>query len=154
MLYSMRDSCLACETVDSMTALVEFLANEVQQSSLRAVEAKTGVSRGALEKILNGTTKRIDVETLQRIANAYHLRLWQVMHMAGIDLELPQTPTERANRLAAVVEQSPVFASLVDQLQELYQTDPDFVDGVLLSMEAMLRQHRKTIDELDQASDK
>ena len=120
--------------------LAEFLDAEVKKSSYRDVETKTGVSRGALENIINKTNKDLPtIETLTRIAQAYDRKLWEVVQMV-VELELPQTPTERGERMAAIVDRQPALAGLVDRLQALYDSKPDFVDGMILAIEAMERQ--------------
>lgn len=120
--------------------LATFLDREVKRTSYRDVEQRTGVSRGALENIINKTNKDLPtIETLTRIAQAYDRKLWEVVQMV-VELELPQTPTERGQRMAAIVDRQPALAGLVDRLQALYDSKPDFVDGMILAIEAMERQ--------------
>ena len=80
----------------SMEDLADFLRREVERTSYRDVELKTKVSRGALENIIRKTNKDLPtIETLTRIAKAYDRKLWEVVQSV-VDLELPQSPTERA----------------------------------------------------------
>lgn len=119
--------------------LAEFLDQEVKQTSYRDVEAKTGVSRGALENIIKRTnTEPPGLETLTRISVAYNRPLWEVVQMV-VDLELPQTPTELGERMAAIVERHPTLARHIARLQRLADTNPDFVQGVILAIEAVDR---------------
>lgn len=124
-----------------MSDLADFLAEKLESSSYRDLEAKTGVSKGALENIIKRQITRLpELETLQRIAAAYEKPLWEVVQMAGADLELPQTATERSQRLEMLVSQVPRLEQLVIRLQALRDTDPDFVDGMILGLEASLNQ--------------
>lgn len=117
--------------------LAEFLRAEVERTSYREVEGKTGVSRGSLENLIKRqNTDLPTIETLVRIANAYKRPLWEVVQMT-VDLELPQSPTERGQRMAAIVERQPALAGLVDRLQDLYDKNPDFVNGMMLAIEAL-----------------
>lgn len=135
-----KDNSTMSRTFYSMESLSEFLRREVERTSYREVETKTKVSRGALENIIRKTNKDLPtIETLTRIAQAYDRKLWEVVQSV-VDLELPQTPTERGQRMAAIVDRQPALAGLVDRLQALYDTKPDFVDGMLLAIEAMERQ--------------
>ncbi len=133
---------LTYRTEGAMTALADFLAYELAQSSYRALEAKIGVSRGALENLINKTNTELPkLETLQRIADAYGKPMWEVVQMAGVELDLPKTPNERAQRMAQIVDQLPALESIINDLRRLSATAPDFVDGMLIGLEAMLRTH-------------
>lgn len=91
----------------SMEDLADFLRREVERTSYRDVELKTKVSRGALENIIRKTNKDLPtIETLTRIAKAYDRKLWEVVQSV-VDLELPQSPTERGQRMAAIVDRQP-----------------------------------------------
>lgn len=117
--------------------LAAFLEAEVKRTSYRDVESKTGVSRGALENLIKKTnTDFPTIETLARIATAYDRKLWEVVQMV-VDLDLPQSSTERGQRMAAIVERQPALAGLVDRLQDLYDKNPDFVNGMILAIEAI-----------------
>ena len=128
----------------AMANLAEFLEAEQKKLGYRELEEKAKVSRGALEKIIKGYNKQLpEIETLQRIAEAYDLKLWEVVEMAGVNLDLPQTPSERARRLAALIESRPILLPFVERLLDMSLTDPDFVSGMLVSMEVTLAQRGK-----------
>lgn len=119
--------------------LADFLAAKLAQSNYRDMEALTHVSRGSLESIIKRQNTRMpNIETLTRLAQAYHKPLWEVMRLAGVDLDLPQTATEAAQRLAALVVQVPELESVVRRLQKRYDADPDYVKGILIALEASL----------------
>lgn len=123
-----------------MSDLADFLAKRRKQSSYRKLQDFTGVSRSALEDIIKRTGGLPEIATLQKLAAAYKKPLWEIAQMAGIDLELPKTPTERVQRLEVLVSQVPRFERTVLRLKKLYDTDPDYVDGMLIFLEATIDQ--------------
>lgn len=119
--------------------LADFLAAKLAQSSYRDIEALTNVSRGSLESIIKRqNTRAPNIETLTRIAKAYRKPLWEVMRLAGVDLDLPHNATEAAQRLAALLRQVPALERVVRYLQKRYDSDPDYVMGILIALEASL----------------
>src|SRR5579859_7872844 len=124
-----------------MPDLATLLDEEQKRTSYRALEAKTGVSRGALEHIIQRRNSKLpELETLQRIAAAFGKPLWEVIEMTGIDLQLPQHTEDRIARLLARVDQAPLVQQHVERLLDLSATDPAFVQGMVLAIEALLRQ--------------
>lgn len=122
-----------------MTALRDFLAREQDRLTYRGLAEHTKISRGALEAIINGKTKELPrLETLIRIAKAYNKPLWEVQRMAGVDLDLPKSADEVAARLGQLIVQVPGLATLVDRLIARWDTDPDFVKGFLIGLEAQV----------------
>lgn len=120
--------------------LADFLAAKLAQSNYRDMEALTKVSRGSLESLIKRQNTGLpEIETLVRIAKAYEKPLWEVMHLAGVDLELPKSATEAAQRLDALVAQVPELSSLVTRLKEEYDRRPDYVKGILIGLEASLQ---------------
>lgn len=121
--------------------LAEFLQAEVDQTSLRAVAAKTRVSKTAIENIIKRqTTEQHKIGTLERIALAYGKELYEVMQMAGVKLGLPQNDSERSRRLAALVARKPALERLIERLSEKIDTNPGYVDGMIIGLEASLDQ--------------
>lgn len=119
--------------------LADFLAAKLAQSNYRDMEILTGVSRGSLEALIKRqNTGFPEIETLTRIAHAYTKPLWEVMLMAGVNLQLPQTKTETAQRLDALSAQVPGLNGLIKKLKDEYDVRPDYVKGVLLGLEAAL----------------
>ena len=122
-----------------MMNLAEFLTDKLQHTSYRAMAKRTGVSRGALEAIVNRQTGEFPkIGTLTRIARAYGKPLWEVVGMAGADLDLPMNDTNRARRLAQLVERQPKFEQVAKRLLAKIDTNPDFVDGIIAGVEAAL----------------
>jgi transcriptional regulator with XRE-family HTH domain len=118
--------------------LADFLAAKLAQSNYRDMEALTRVSRGSLEALIKRQTTSPDIETLTRIAKAYGKPLWEVMQMAGVNLGLPQTATEAAQRLDTLAQQVPGLSGVVKRLKEEYDVRPDYVKGMVLALEASL----------------
>jgi len=119
--------------------LAEFLAAKLAQSNYRDMEDLTKVSRGSLEAIIKRQNTGLpEIETLTRISHAYKKPLWEIMQLAGVDLDLPKTATETAQRLDALVAQVPGLSGVVKRLKEEYDVRPDYVKGVLIGLEASL----------------
>ena len=124
-----------------MMDLSEFLEMQLAQSSYRDLDAKIGVSRGSIEKIIKRQNKGLPrIETLERIAIYFGKELYEVMQMAGVQLGLPKNNDERSKRLAQLVKRKPALESLIERLSEKMDTDPGYVDGMILGLEASLRQ--------------
>lgn len=121
--------------------LAEFIEDKVKRSSYRAVAKKTGVSRGALEAIVNRENEDFPkIGTLNRIAEAYGRPLWEIADMAKVPLDLPQNDTNRARRLAQLVARQPRFEAITKRLLDKIDTNPDYVDGIIAMMEAALNE--------------
>src|SRR4051812_45612535 len=121
---------IAVDTMTQTSDLAGFLAREVEQSSLRVVAAKTGVSKTAIDNIVKGKNVELpQLETLEKIATAYNLPLWRVVEMIGIDVGLPDTPDSLARRLTALSGHLPEIEPIVDYLLRLH---PDDLRGVVL----------------------
>lgn len=123
--------------------LAEFLDTQLKNASYRDLESKLKVSRGSIEKIVKRQNKNLPrIETLERIALYYGKELWEIMLMAGVKLGLPQTPTERAKRLELLLARKPALEQLIGRLQDRIDTDPGYVDGMIVGLEASLSQHK------------
>lgn len=119
--------------------LADFLAAKLAASNYRDLEKETGVSRGSLEAIIKRETKNLpEIKTLGKISRAYQLPLWEVMRLAGVDLDLPKDATDLSQRLAALVEREPAVSRLVERLIRRFDKDPDHVKGILIGLEAAL----------------
>jgi transcriptional regulator with XRE-family HTH domain len=122
--------------------LAEFLAVQLRTKSYRELETDLQVSRGSLEKIVRRQNKNLPrIETLERIALYYGKELWEVMQMAGVRLGLPQSNIERAKRLDQLVTRKPALNGLIERLYNRIDTDPGYVDGMIVGLEASLSQH-------------
>jgi transcriptional regulator with XRE-family HTH domain len=99
--------------------LVAFLEDKLKNGeSYRQIEERTKVSRGAIEKIVKSRNSGLPtLETLQGIATGYTLPLWEVIQMAGVDLDLP-SETETA-RLMAYASSSPELWDLLREVLDL-----------------------------------
>lgn len=104
---------LTYRTDHAMSDLAEFLARELEGSSYRDLEAKTGVSRGSLENLITRQNKKLpELETLEKLAKAYGFPLWRVIEMAGPALG----DEERYSRLARELQISPWLVERFDVL--------------------------------------
>lgn len=118
--------------------LASFLAEQVKQSSLRQVAEKTGISKSTVDHIIRRVNRNLpELETLNRIADAYDIALWRVIEMAGVDLGLPSGTTDLANRLVALASDRPEIEPIVQYLLRLL---PDDLRGVVAYLEALDRQ--------------
>lgn len=112
-----------------MTALRDFLEKESKKLTYRGLATKTGVSRGSLQSIIKEQGKKLpELETLIRISQAYNKPLWEVQQMAGVDLDLPQSAGESAQRLGQMVHQVPELRAYVERLVGMWDTNPDAAD--------------------------
>lgn len=130
-------------TNSRLSELAAFVARQMEQRGwgLRAAERETGVSKTALKNILDNADVVPEMDTLVKLANAFGVPLWRIVEMCGFDLGLPTTPTDRAQRLAALVAAMPEYQPIVDQLLTL---TPEDLEGVLLYLEAIrLRRQRQ-----------
>jgi len=127
------------EQVVMMLDLADYIKADVDKTSLRKVAKKTGVSKSTIAKIVNRQYKseRPKVDTLEKIAGAYHLTLSTVVEMAGAMMgdggdmyvrlarELEKTPwvVERFDDLVRMTEAE--FHRLMDHLawQRLQEED-------------------------------
>jgi transcriptional regulator with XRE-family HTH domain len=132
-------------TVTTMD-LADFLAEKLSKSSYRDMEDLIKVSRGSLENIIKRQNSKLPkIETLERIARTYDKELWEVMLMAGVNLGLPKDDTERVKRLSQLVARKPALEKVVEGLSERIDTDPDYVDGMILALEAGLNQKNRPL---------
>lgn len=119
--------------------LAEFLESHQKNSSYRDMETKLGVSRGSIENIVKRKNSDFPkIETLSKIADAYGKELWEVMLMAGVNLGLPKNNDERAKRLAQLLKRQPSLDHLIERLTEKMDSDPGYVDGMIMGLEASL----------------
>ncbi len=128
---------LMYRTDPAMSDLSDFLARELKQSSYRALEEKTKVSRGSLENLIGKENKEFPkLETLEKLSTAYKLPLWRVVEMAGIDLGLPRTPSDLAQQLTSLASRMPEIDPIVGFLLKLH---PDDLRGVVAYLETLDR---------------
>lgn len=121
--------------------LAEFLETQLKNMSYRELEGRLKVSRGSIEKIVKRQNKRLPkIETLERIALYYGMELFEIMIMAGVQLGLPKNDNERTRRLALLVKRKPALEHLIERLHDKIDTDPGYVDGMILGLEASLSQ--------------
>jgi transcriptional regulator with XRE-family HTH domain len=100
-----------------MKELIQFLTEQVNTSSLRDVETKTGISYAAIQRIIKGNFKnKPEIETLEKLAQAYQLPLWRVMEMAGVALEWPDDAHTLTRRFASLIQADSTFRQLVELL--------------------------------------
>lgn len=94
--------------------LQEFLNKELERSTLREIEAKTGVSHAGIQRIVKGYHKSVpDLETLTKIAKAYSIPLWRVLEMAGVHLDLETGYETDIRRLQSLVVKQEDYRQLL-----------------------------------------
>lgn len=121
--------------------LADFLQAEINRTSLRDVAAHTKVAKTTIDSITKRRLKALpEIGTLARIAEAYRKPLWEVMQMAGVDLGLPQSDDERYRRLAALATRKPALEHLIERLYDKMDTNPGYVDGMIIGLEASLNE--------------
>lgn len=99
------------------TPFQKLLADEVARTSLTNVAEMTGVSRTSIENIVKSRNKGWpEVETFIALARAFRLPMWRLMEMAGVKLNLPNAPSDRAVRLVQLAERRPALVQLIDIL--------------------------------------
>lgn len=109
---------------DTEMNLQELLSQELERSSLRELEAKTGVSHAALQRIVKGQLKSLpDFDTLNKIAKALSFPLWRILEMAGADLELEHGLDVYTRRLGSLAGKQEEYQRLL-----AYLVDADPVD--------------------------
>ena len=132
----------------TMTELARKLADEVRASSYRDMQAKTGVSRGSLEKIIraqppgdDGIPNNIpEFATLEKLAAYWKLPLYRVVEMAGVDLGLPRSIDELSQQLISLATRLPEIEPIVQYLLKLY---PEDLRGVVAYLESVDRQNNR-----------
>lgn len=129
------------ETDHAMSELSRKLAEELRTQSYRDLEAKTDVSRGALEGIAREQiTDFPKLETLDKLATYWKLPLWRVIEMAGVDLGLPRSIDETVQQLSSLAKRLPEIEPIVQYLLKLY---PEDLRGVVAYLEALDRQRNR-----------
>lgn len=113
-----------------MSQLADMLNHQMKTRgwSKRKLEEETGVTRASIDHILDNESAVPRIETLERLGKAFDLPLWRMFELCNVDLQLPKTATERAERLAAVMDAMPQFQPIIDQLMGI---DPESLDGIL-----------------------
>lgn len=104
--------------------------------SQRQAELKTGMSRTALNNLINDPDAMPQLETIGKIAAALEVPPWFIAEKAGLDLKISDTPEQRAQRLIDLVKIRPALAPLVDQLVGL---DPEDLEMAVAYIEFLSR---------------
>lgn len=113
--------------------LAQFLTRERAGNSLRDLEAKTGVSHTALQRIATGSLQGYpDLETLEKIAEAYGQPLWRVLEMAGLDLGLTARERPLVTCVASLVEREPRFRQLFERMIDAKREE---IEAVIIYLE-------------------
>ena len=137
--------------------LAEYLQAESDRTSIRKVAKRIGVSKSAIEHIINRDLRGLpELETLIAIAKTYELDLLEVERMAGATIPEPKTSAEAQQRLGQIVIQVPDLDRTVQDLRDMYVHDPQFVKGMIVGLETSIAQwkiQRKSDEESDQRAD-
>jgi transcriptional regulator with XRE-family HTH domain len=119
-----------------LSDVVRATMRDEDLQSYREAAEYFGISHGSIGNILN--RKPLGIDTLSTVAEKLGRPLWEVMQLAGIDLGLPKTTTERAQRLAALLDRAPGLYRTIERLQALNEDDPDYVAGMIVGLEASI----------------
>lgn len=86
--------------------LSEFLREALGRMSSRDLGELTGVSYAVLQRIARGDHKGVpDMDTLQRLSQAFNIPLWEILEMAGVNLGLPSSDNDDVKRLVSSARQ-------------------------------------------------
>jgi transcriptional regulator with XRE-family HTH domain len=112
--------------------LADVLARELQTHSLRALEARTGVSHTAIARIAKGQLGGFpDIDTLQKLARALSLPLWRVLELAGVDLDLSTRNPHLVRQLESLITQSPRHREVFERLLAASEVELSAVQAYL-----------------------
>jgi transcriptional regulator with XRE-family HTH domain len=123
----------------SSVTLVEFLQREMDKQKWTPVdlEARSGVSRGALRNILEKTNTVPTLGTLKRLGLLFGLPLWRMVELAGFDAQVNEdTPAGRTARIIQLSKAMPQLSEALDYIADLPAED---LEGVLIYLEALKR---------------
>ncbi len=116
------------------TTLSEFVQEKIDESSLRVVEAKTGVARETLRQIAKKLGKGPpDIDTLEKLSAAYKVPMWRMIELAGKDLQLPNDVDAEIARITADVPE------LRSSLHDMLRLPPDRRRACVAYFAAMVR---------------
>lgn len=131
-------------TERSTMTLTEFLQRELEKHkwTVTDLEVHTGVSRGALRNILAGDMQDPPkLETLQRIAQAFHIPLWRIVEMTGFESGVPtNTSNGQMARIIAVSRAIPQLSEILEYLPDLTESE---IEGALAYLEALVRRRNR-----------
>lgn len=103
--------------------------------NLSNLEQKSGVSRTALRNIIENNATP-ELATLVKLGATLDIPLWRMVELCDIDLELGQSPDERARRIAALLRAMPQYGEIIDRLSRI---DPQSLDGLLAFLDFQLQ---------------
>mgnify|MGYP002779562859 CR=1 FL=1 len=120
-----------------VTRLARLLYVEAEQTSMRDLEARTGVSRGVLERLFRGKrVGKLEIETYDKIAAYLDLPLWKVLELDGVAIDLPPQSNLSA-QLAQLIGDHPELQPLLRHLGELR---PHQTRAVLAYVQMLIRE--------------
>lgn len=107
----------------SVAALAVYLREEMarQNKTQQDLEQATGIPDSTLSRILNGEVNEPRASQIAKIARALGVEFWVLMKKAGIGNGPPQSPTEEAQQIAALVAGDPGLADVLRQVAGLNQ---------------------------------
>ena len=107
----------------SVAALAVYLREEMarQNKTQQDLEAATSIPDSTLSRILNGEVAEPKASQIAKIARALGIEFWVLMRKAGIVNGPPQSPTEEAQQIAALVAGDPGLADVLRQVAGLNQ---------------------------------
>lgn len=91
--------------------------------TLRDLEERTGISKSTLADLEKGKKRVPELDTLVAISAEIGIPLWQIIEMAGYNLELPPTTAAIVQRLASFGEKDQTTRELLDLLTKVKPED-------------------------------
>jgi transcriptional regulator with XRE-family HTH domain len=96
-----------------------WLKEELDRTSYRSIEARTGVTHGTLERIIKGRQGVPELETLDKLASGLGRPLADVVEMAGFSLGLAGEDDELMSRLRAQSLGDPLLGEILALLRDV-----------------------------------
>ncbi len=104
--------------------LAELLTRELATKSYRDLEAQTGVSHTAIQRIAKGALLGYpDIDTLEKLAQAFSVPLWRLLEIAGVDLNLPSKAETLVTCVASLIQRSRLHQQLYERIVDAEEAD-------------------------------
>lgn len=118
-----------------MPSLADFLKAYMQEHglTLRDMEIRSKVSKTVLHNLISGRDHEPRLSTLEGIASVVGLPLWRVVELAGVNLGLPEAPSDNAERLGSLALRN---TDLRSTLSRLIAAEPHQIRSILGYLEA------------------
>lgn len=120
------------------TPLGDYLQRLMDRRGMTASELaeRSGVHKMTVSHILNGTTRRPNLETFVALADVFGVDLDVLLEKAGIAVKRTSTD-QTLEKLKALIDNDPALAAILSEAQKL---DAAQLRGVLAYIEAAKKQ--------------